>query len=220
MLCVFVLALFPAAAVAAPISFGGSTFYDIGSVPDCRVISQVSTVSGNVDCCDSCRTGLLLHPRFIKATKTISESESASSASATSVDAAVIVNDKQEKAAAAERPAPLPPAEDGDRAELRPAAAATLEANSTVDKWADDDPYFAPEPEQVDAKAIDAVHQASYPTDKISAQSYHRAITEEESEERSNAVFQMDVVSCNRCISPDSCLAQGMRINTWHRTCS
>ena len=30
-------------------------------------------------------------------------------------DAAVIINDKQEKAAAAETPAPSPPAEDGDR---------------------------------------------------------------------------------------------------------
>jgi len=215
---VVLLALSPATAVAAPISFGGSTFYDMGSVPDCRVISQASTVSGSVQCCDSCRTGLLLHAEFIEATKTMSES---ASASASFVNAAAIANDKQGKAAAAEDPAPLPPAEGGDRAGARSAAAKMLEASPSQEKSGrtprpvGDDPQDAPEPEGVDAKALDAVRDAD-PT-KISAGAAYREITEESG--RSNAVFQMDVVSCNRCITPGLCLAQGMRINTWHRTC-
>jgi hypothetical protein len=197
MLCVFVLALFPAAAVAAPISFRGSTFYDMGSVPDCRVISQVPTVSGNVQCCDSCRTGLLLHPEFIEATKLMSES-------ATSVDAATITEVKQDRAA------PLPPAEAGNRTKAGP------EESGRAPPVDGDDSHLAPEPEAPDVKALDAARRA-YPT-KISAQAaYHRAMTEES--ESTTAVVQMDVVSCNRCISPTLCLAQGMRINTWHRTC-
>ena len=40
---------------------------NIGSVPDCRVVSQVSTVAGAVQCCDSCRAGLLLRPQLIQA---------------------------------------------------------------------------------------------------------------------------------------------------------
>ena len=225
---IMLLAIFSAVCITAPSlrsprqSPVSAEYGLLGSASECRLVRRVDTLTGPMDCCDSCRSGMLLESTVVridfKWSETSVHEKTLASAAAVEVKNSVTndasgASSKSWSESVASKSAKTATSSgngaDGSEVELqderikkRPSGGVATAADEPA--MPRPIPKLSPEADP----DFDVELFRSSAVDSLGASQREFANTD-----------IVDTIVCNVCVSPSACLDNGKRINTWHRMC-